>query len=73
MNWHGVFRPGSFGKNNWNDNPNLVFGRFPARGIVEIEAATVPEPASVLGLLAVSALGAGSTLKRKLQSKSLES
>jgi len=75
MNWHGAFKPRSSEKNNWNDNPNLVFGRVPARGIVEIEgilevkAATVPEPASVLGLLAVSALGAGSTLKRILQSK----
>ncbi len=79
MNWHGASRQRGFQENNWNDNPNLVFGRLPARGIVEIEgnleveAATVPEPASVLGLLAVSALGAGSTLKRKLQSKSLES
>jgi hypothetical protein len=75
MNWHGASRQRGFQENDWNDNPNLVFGRLPARGIVEIEgilevkAATVPEPASVLGLLAVSALGAGSTLKRILQSK----
>ncbi len=75
MNWHGASRQRGFQENDWNDNPNLVFGRLPARGIVEIEgilevkAATVAEPASVLGLLAVSALGAGSTLKRILQSK----
>jgi len=79
MNWHGASRQPGFQKNDWNDNPNLVFGRVPARGIVEIEgileveAVTVPEPSSLLGLLTVGALGAGSTLKRKLQSKSLES
>jgi len=31
----------------------------------------VPEPASVLGLLAVGAFGAGSTLKRKKKAASL--
>ena len=35
-----------------------------------INYTSVPEPASVLGLLAVGTLGAGSTLKRKLQAKS---
>jgi hypothetical protein len=79
MNWHGISRQRGFQENDWNDNTNLVFGRVPARGIVEIEgileveAVTVPEPSSLLGLLTVGALGAGSTLKRKLQSKSLES
>jgi PEP-CTERM motif len=32
-------------------------------------AKPIPEPASVLGLLAIGALGAGSTLKRKFQQK----
>jgi len=76
MNWHGISRQRGFQENDWNDNTNLVFGRVPARGIVEIEgileveAVTVAEPSSLLGLLTVGALGAGSTLKRKLQSKS---
>lgn len=39
-------------------------------GTINYTIASVPEPASVLGLLAVGALGAGSNLKRKLQAKS---
>ncbi|HBL14649.1 MAG TPA: hypothetical protein DD379_25315, partial [Cyanobacteria bacterium UBA11162] len=36
---------------------------------VEGASESVPEPASVLGLLAVGAMGAGSALKRKLGHK----
>ena len=44
-------------------------GSFSACAIGEVafRKATVPEPASVLGLLAIGALGAGAALKRKLK------
>ena len=45
--------------NNWSNN-----GQHHA---FYLTGQKVPEPASVLGLLAIGALGAGSALKRKLK------
>jgi hypothetical protein len=51
---------------SWVQEPN--FHQFDDIEIVD-KAKSVPEPASVLGLLAVSALGAGSHMKRRQQQK----
>ena len=52
-----------------SDCPQPDPGSFSACAIGEVafRKATVPEPASVLGLLAIGVLGAGSALKRKLK------
>ena len=55
-----------------SDCPQPNPGSFPSCAIGEVafrkaNGPTVPEPASVLGLLAIGFLGAGSALKRKLK------
>ena len=47
----------------WNDLPNAGPGFSATKGIIEIES--VPEPASILGLIAVGAFGTVSTIKQK--------
>ena len=66
MNWFGT-------SGQWNDLPDAGPGFRPTRGIVEIEATSeatsVPEPASMAGLLAIGTFGVGSALKRKQSQK----
>jgi hypothetical protein len=52
-----------------SDCPQPNPASFPSCAIGEVafRKANVPEPASVLGLLAIGALGAGAALKRKLK------
>lgn len=49
----------------WNDLPNAGPGFSATKGIIEVES--VPEPASILGLVAVGAFGTVSSFKKKKQ------
>lgn len=57
-----------FGKHTFNSNAPSSY-KLKAM-IPEPEPMAVPEPSSILGLFVMSALGAGTVLKRKLNSKS---
>jgi len=59
-----------FGPNPPRDEFNTVYAPNAQAYVEELQQATpVPEPASVLGILAVGTLGAGSVLKRKQEHK----
>lgn len=59
-----------FGPNPPRDEFNTVYAPNAQAYVQELQQATpVPEPASVLGILAVGTLGAGSVLKRKQEHK----
>jgi hypothetical protein len=60
-----LFGPGSY---SLSLAPSSTFpGGLPAGYSVRLNQTAVPEPASVLGLLAIGFLGAGSALKHKLK------
>jgi hypothetical protein len=59
-----IFGPGTY---SLSLAPGTPFDALPAGYYVRFQIETVPEPASVLGLLAIGALGAGSIIKGKLK------
>ncbi len=68
----GEFQPGRFGFYNYSQS-NVRYSGFTKADIDPQPPKSVPEPASVFGLLAFGAFGVGSLLKRKQQQKALDS
>ncbi|NCQ94609.1 MAG: PEP-CTERM sorting domain-containing protein [Microcystis aeruginosa W11-06] len=58
-----------YGAGDKQDFWNITKGD--CKDCVTLDARKVPEPSSILGILAIGTLGAASTLKRKLKSSKL--